>query len=259
MLVKIPLLSFLIFGITYPLFLLLSAKDPIKHNFHRFQLGCPVIMAGLAIIGLWFYPVPVDLSLKYASLFWLAAFLLITALNWNRPAVNPWGIAIVALWGLKVFADIYSQLISAHALEILISILSGFIVSSVFYAMNLGHFYLNVHGLNIKHLKMATIAFAVLLAVRLIWNIFYISTGQVIQGGEEISLLHFMMTVDGFFVWVALFFGTLFPLGASYFAFGTLKLKNTQATTGILYVLLSAVLLGDLAYKYYLLKYSIPL
>ena len=106
---------------------------------------------------------------------------------------------------------------------------------------------------------IAVIAFAVLLALRLVWNIFYISTGVAIQGGEEVSLLHFMMSIDGFFLWVALFFGTLFPLGASYFAFGTLKLKNTQATTGILYVLLSAVLLGDLAYKYYLLKYFIPL
>ena len=77
--------------------------------------------------------------------------------------------------------------------------------------------------------------------------------------GEQVSLLHFMFTIDGFLLWVAIFFGTVFSLGASYFAFGTLKLKNTQATTGILYVLLSAVLLGDLAYKYYLLKFAIPL
>ncbi len=58
MLFKIPLLAFLVFGVTYPLFFWLTAKDPIKHNFHRFHLACPVVIAGMAIIGLWFLPVP---------------------------------------------------------------------------------------------------------------------------------------------------------------------------------------------------------
>ena len=78
-------------------------------------------------------------------------------------------------------------------------------------------------------------------------------------GGEQTRCLDFMNSMDGFMLWMALFFGVLFPLAGLYFAFGTLKLKNTQATTGILYVLLSAVLLGDLAYKYYLIKFGIAM
>ncbi len=83
--------------------------------------------------------------------------------------------------------------------------------------------------------------------------------GKVIYLGENISLIHFIGIMDGFMLWVAIFFGVVFPLVSLYFAFGTLKLKNTQATTGILYVILAAVLLGDLAFKYFLIKYHIPM
>ena len=58
---------------------------------------------------------------------------------------------------------------------------------------------------------------------------------------------------------MGIFFGALFPLFSLYFVLGTLKLKNTQAATGILYVTLCSVLLGDLTYKYYLIKFGIPL
>jgi hypothetical protein len=64
--------------------------------------------------------------------------------------------------------------------------------------------------------------------------------------------------MEGIFLLVAFFFGTLFPLVSIYFVWGTLKAKSTQSATGILYVLLSAILIGDIAYKYYLLNYHLP-
>jgi len=257
MLIKIPLLAFLIFGVTYPLFFWLTARDPIKNNFHRFHLATPVIIAGMAIVELW--SMPVAPALKIAGGIWLACGLSITAFFWNREKVNPWVITVLCALGLKLFAIVYINLVAPNFTQVVVWVLSGLIISAIFYAMNLGHFYLNVQGLKIGHLKNAVMAFGVLTAIRLLWDIYTIATGNLVYMGEERSLLGFMNSIDGFLLWVALFFGTVFPLGALYFAFGTLKLKNTQATTGILYVLLSAVLLGDLAYKYYLLKFGIPL
>ena len=257
MLVEIPLLSFLLFGACYPLFFWLSAKDPLKNNFHRFHLGCPVFIAGLAIAGLWL--MPVGQGLKNAALLWLMAALTVTWIFWNKETVRPLATTLISLWGLKLFAAVYGLYARPEVIPIAVSILSGLVVAAAFYAMNLGHFYLNVHGLNIKHLKIAVLALAILLALRLLWNIYYLAAGQIMHGGELTSLWAFINSIDGFLLWVAIFFGTVFPLGGLYFAFGTLKLKNTQATTGILYALLSAILLGDLAYKYYLLKFSIPL
>jgi hypothetical protein len=257
MLVTITLLSFLIFGVTYPLFLLLTAKDPIKHNFNRFHLACPVVLAGLSIVSFWMMPFPQHA--KAAGIAWLAAGLLVTGYYWNKDKIDFLVIGLLVLSGLKVYHFAFLELVGHDKIQIIISVIAGLMVSGMFYAMNLGHFYLNVHGLKISHLKNAVSAFGLLTAVRLMWDLFYIASGKIMYRGEEQTVLSFMNSLDGFLLWVAFFFGTLFPLAGLYFAFGTLKLKNTQATTGILYVLLSAVLLGDLAFKYYLLKFSIPM
>ena len=257
MLVKLLFLSFLSFGVTYPLCFWISFKDPIKNNFLRFHLGCPVFLSGLAIIGSYF--LPVNPNLKLLAFMWLVFALLITAYFWNKETVHLGLVTLLSLWGMKLYALFYGQLIGNDIKEIGVSLLAGFILSTAFYAMNLGHFYLNVHGLKIHHLKNSVIVFGIFLLLRLLWDIFGIINFQILLAGEPISLSHFLITTEGFFLAVAVFFGVLFPLTSLYFALGTLKLKNTQATTGILYVILSGVLLGDLAYKYYLLKYSIPL
>ena len=257
MLVKLLFFSFLGFGVTYPLCFWISCRDPIKNHFLRFHLGCPVFLSGLAIVGSYF--LPVDGHLKLLALTWLILALILTAYFWNKETVHLGLITLLCLWGTKLYTSFYIALVSTDLREIGSSILSGLILSSIFYAMNLGHFYLNVHGLKIHHLKNSVMVFGALLLLRLLWNIYGIVNFQTMLGGEMISVGHFLMTMEGIFLTVALFFGVLFPLGSLYFALGTLKLRNTQATTGILYVILSAVLLGDLTYKYYLLKYSIPL
>ena len=280
MLVKILFLSLLIFGVTYPLCFWISFKDPIKNHFLRFHLGCPVFLVGLALMGLQFSngstgpsmllgtstlslskgsPLVIDGHLKLILWVWFVCALLLTAYFWNKETVHLGLVTLLCLWGIKLYALFYSSWVAPVSQEIALSILGGLIVSAVFYAMNLGHFYLNVHGLKLHHLKNAVRGFGALLLFRLCWNIYGLMALKTMYGGEQISLMYFMATAEGVFLWVALFFGVLFPLGSLYFIFGTLKLKNTQATTGLLYVVLSALLLGDLAYKYYLLKHSIPL
>lgn len=257
MLTQIPLLSFLAFGITYPLFLWLSVQDPIKNNFHRFHLGCPTVIAGFSVI--WLFVLPVEQGLKSMALLWLAAALAVNALFWNKEKAHLGTVTLLSLWGMKLFTVVYAALVRPDAMQAMAAVFSGSIVAGAFYAMNLGHFYLNVHGLKTHHLKKAVAALAVLLALRLAGNTYYLAVGELMHGGEMKPVWTWINSPDGFLLWVAIFFGTIFPLAGSYFAFGTLKLKNTQATTGILYALLSAILLGDLAYKYYLLRFGIPL
>jgi hypothetical protein len=255
MLITLSFLSFFVFGVTYPLCFWISRKDPIKNNFLRFHLGCPVFLAGLAIIGSYF--LPVDGELKIMAWGWLIIALFVTAYFWNKEAVHLGVVTALSGWGIVLFALFYATLVSGDLKEIGISLLSGCILSAAFYMMNLGHFYLNVHGLKIHHLTNSVRVFGVLLILRLLWDSYIVATQQVLYVGEMMSLQNFIVTSEGIFLSVAFFFGVLFPLCSLYFAFGTLRLKNTQATTGILYVILSGVLLGDLAYKYYLLKHGI--
>ncbi len=255
--VQLSFLSFFGFGVIYPLCFWISCKDPIKNHFLRFHLGCPVFLAGTAIIGSYF--LPIDFYLRLWACVWLICALVVTAYFWNKETVHLGLVTLLCLWGIKLYALFYGYLVHNNFKEITVSILAGLILSTAFYALNLGHFYLNVHGFKVHHLKNAVKVFGVLLFVRLLWDIYGVASFQTIYGGEMVTLRHFIMGPDGVLLAVALFFGVLFPLGSLYFAFGTLKLKNTQATTGILYVILSGVLLGDLAYKYYLLKFGIAL
>ena len=257
MLVKLSFLSFLCFGVLYPLCFWISYKDPIKNNFLRFHLGCPIFLAGLAIIGSFF--IPVDHILRMWACGWLFFGLVLCAYFWNKQTVHLGLVTLLCLAGVTLYILFYTHLVGNNPKELIASILAGLILSAAFYAMNLGHFYLNVHGLKLHHLRNAVAVFGVLLLIRLLWDIYGIICFELMYGGEMLALSRFMLTTEGIFLAVALFFGILFPLGSLYFAFGTLKLKNTQATTGILYVILSGILLGDLAYKYYLLNYSIPL
>ena len=52
MLTKIPLLTLLIFSVTYPLCFWLSARDPLKNKFHHFHIGLPNVTAGLCVVGM---------------------------------------------------------------------------------------------------------------------------------------------------------------------------------------------------------------
>ena len=138
-------------------------------------------------------------------------------------------------------------------------VLGGLILCSSLFAMNLGHWYLNVHGLPLSHLRRAVYTFWIFLAIRLLVDVYLLLMHTVNFDGDMIPLLRFMLFSDGFLLWLAVFFGTLFPAICVFFVKGTLDVKNTQAATGILYALLVSVLIGDLTYKYYLIKFGIAL
>jgi hypothetical protein len=255
MLTKIPLLTLLIFSVTYPLCFWISAREPLKNNFHHFHIGLPNLTAGLCVVGMLMLGLPT--STIHIALFWLVIFFAVTFVSWPRPTAHPFWIGLVAGLGLWVYVLAYRQLLDGSLTSLTSSVLAGLILSAAFYAMNLGHWYLNVHGLPLGHLKRATIVLGVLLGCRLMWDLVVLPGSHVVFGGEEMPVVHFLFRLDGLFLLVAFFFGTLFPLLSIYFVWGTLKAKSTQSATGILYVLLSAILIGDIAYKFYLLNYRL--
>lgn len=267
MLTKIPLLTALIFASIYPLCFWISARDPLKNDFHKFHLGLPNFVGGVAVVGLLLMDVP--LSLKIAAVLWKALFIFLSYRCWKKGPVNPLLITIPCVIGLGVFCLVLNQLVilsfssqfiaSSIAAIIASSILGGLILCSSFYAMNLGHWYLNVHGLPMSHLKRAVYVFWSFLILRALWDIWALLTIRILSRGEMISLGQFMGQMDGFLLLIAFFFGTLFPIISLWFVKGTLDVKSTQSATGILYVVVSSVLIGDITYKYYLIRYGLGL
>lgn len=257
MIATITALTALSFAAIYPLVFWISAKEPLQQNFHHFHIGLPAVMAGVMLAFLPF--IQSTDNVKTYIIIWAISLLLIAFNQYKKHFASAAVLSVPCLAGIIAFLKLQEDLVAGGALIAFSGLIGAFIFVSAMFAMNLGHWYLNVHGLPIKHLRNATLALAVFLFIRLLFDGYMLLTFNTVWQGEEIPLFKFITTIDGFLLMVPILFGILFPLIGLIFAKGTLDLKNTQATTGILYVLLCAILLGDIAFKYFLIKFNIPL
>lgn len=126
-------------------------------------------------------------------------------------------------------------------------------------AMILGHWYLVIPSMQVSHLqaivkwhmasmvvRIAVVAAAVFLAMAT-W-----------QPGLGPSFRHYIMSVDGIFFWQRVLFGLVGPAILSYLTWQTAKIRSTQSATGILYVDLFTVVVGEILAKYILLATRVP-
>jgi len=257
MLTTIPLLTALIFSSVYPLCFWISARDPLKNNFHRFHLGLPNFVGGIAVVGLLFFNV--SLTIKILAILWKIYFLFVSRQHWRKETMDVKKLTLPCLLGILVFIQVQGKLIGSGLDKAFGSVLAGAILCVSMYAMNLGHWYLNVHGLPLSHLVRTVYVFWALVAIRFLWDVFILLTVRVVHFGDSIPLYVFVQRLDGCLLLIGILFGTLLPGILLYYVRGTLQVKSTQSATGILYVILTSVFMGDLAYKYYLIKFGLAL
>src|SRR6185436_4811721 len=103
MLSKITLLTAMIIGVLYPLCFWISAKDPLKNNFHRFHIGLPCVVAGFSTFPLLFYPSKTEFVVTAYAL-WAVLLLIVCAFYWNKPTVNPFVVTLPCLLGIFLFS-----------------------------------------------------------------------------------------------------------------------------------------------------------
>ena len=187
MLFKITILTSLIFAVIYPTCFLISAKDPLKDNFHKFHVGLPNTVGGVVLIFVLISSMPVEI--KGWVVIWKILLLVSSRFYWKKQYPNPYVISFPTIIGLIAFGRMHAFLVNGSLEAILISILGGFIFCSAFFTMNLGHWYLNVHGLPIKHLKNATYAFWGFLGLRdnLGWLLLFYSS-SLFQWRDDILI-----------------------------------------------------------------------
>jgi hypothetical protein len=110
------------------------------------------------------------------------------------------------------------------------------ILGSVYLAMTLGHWYLVVRGMAIDPLRRLTIA-------TLVTTFFKIAVvGGAFFAGDlwrEVALR------QGIFFWMRAGWGLLGPLALFPMVWGTVRIRSTMAATGILYVDVVAVTIGE--------------
>jgi hypothetical protein len=134
------------------------------------------------------------------------------------------------------------------------------LLGSVLGTMITGHWYLVNRKLTIRPLQIATWVFigiaalraiSVLVTVMLLTNSSQSSLAETARG-----LLDFSM--PGILFWARVAFGLIIPLVFGWMIWSSVKVRNTQSATGILYATIVVVLAGEAFSKYLYLFTGIP-
>ena len=262
MLENLTVLTVLYVGAAFPLCLWINHGDTIQAGFHRFTLGLGGVLLGFgaAVVALTMDSSTIRVLSGIAG----AGSLSVAAYYWNRESAPALAVTFPSLAGLALASMVLLEHLPPlgpgdTSAAIGVSVLGAVSLSASLYAMVLGHWYLNVERMPIRYLSKVVFVYGSLLALRLGWDL-YAAVGRSLDlEGFQMPILPFIWSLDGFLVLVAVFFGILFPLVLSVMTERTLAVKSTQSATGILYVVVSAAIIGDVTFKFYLLRYGLAL
>jgi len=241
----------------YPLFFWSIPGVFVRKDYTQFNLGMVSIVSAMGVFALWF--LEVDSFSKILAVVWVALILLVTGIFWQTGKIKEWVVCLPSFVGGYTFFQIYPQLLPGSFPAFAACLIGGGVLCGAIFNTVFGHWYLISSKFPIIHLKRSTLVFFGLLVLRFIWDFFFLWKGRFVYAGDSIPFYQFLFNLDGIFLCVAFLFGTLFPIGVMFLVWGTLKVNSTTSATGLLYIILIAVIIGDLIYKYYLYQYNIYL
>jgi hypothetical protein len=130
----------------------------------------------------------------------------------------------------------------------------GLFFGAVVLIMNLGHWYLVSRSLSFRLLARGAVLFAGLAAFRTA----YLAVAVASHAGTEGLGALLSVERDALFFLFRILWGIVGPLALSYFIWRTAEMKSNQAATGLLYVALVFVLIGELLSSYLTVATGFP-
>ena len=156
-----------------------------------------------------------------------------------------WSLARVALAAPRGFGSAWTV---AGAL------LGGLFFGAVLLTMNLGHWYLVSRSLPFRLLSRGAALFAALAGARAALLLAAVVASPGRQGLEALLSLE----RDALFFLFRVLWGIVGPIALSYFIWKTADMRSNQAATGLLYVALVFVLIGELLSSYLTVATGFP-
>lgn len=247
-------------GIAFTL-LLVSREAGVK--FFRFNAG---LAAALVAAALAFrpHPTPAQAVANTASVAALGVVLASLTVYWLIAGrvmawLRPWLASLASVAGLvaitmNAHGAVYALTISGGLLASASAISSAALLGGTCTAMVLGHWYLVIPSLEIRHLQRIVGFHLLTLAGRII-----IVTTAIVLAMDDLlatgqSIRGYVTSINGVFLWQRVLFGLAGPLVLGYLTWETAKIRSTQSATGILYVDFFTVVVGEVMASYVLLS-----
>lgn len=256
-------LTHLAIGIIFTL-AVVSREAGVK--FFRFNAGLAAILAAVAFA---FRPTGESSTLATAGLVSLVVAEAAVVLYWATvgrmlASIRPAIVAVAAgagaltlvLQALDVTAG-WSTTVSAMTVASFLT--SAALLGGTCTAMILGHWYLVIPSMKVSYLQSMVKLHIVSLVLRIAVVAAAIFVAVVTwQPGLGPSFRHYAQSLDGIFFWMRMLFGLAGPAILAWLTWETAKIQSTQSATGILYVDLFTVVVGELLAKAVLLATRVP-
>jgi hypothetical protein len=246
-------------GIAFTL-LIVSRQAGVK--FFRFNAG---LAAALIAAALAFRPgegvaagqvanrgslTALAIALACLTLYWIIAG---RVWAWLRPplaaiASFAGGVAVV------LHAVAASRPVSGPALTALSAFSSAALLGGTCTSMVLGHWYLVLPSLEVSHLQRLVGYHLVTLSCRIVVVAIVLVVAREVPLATGQSLVRYVSSLGGIFFWQRVLFGLAAPAVLGYLTWETAKIRSTQSATGILYVDLFTVVVGEMLANYVLLS-----
>lgn len=210
-----------------------------------------LILAGIVDVA--FRGLP---STQVLTLYFSAA--LVLAVQWrshpdNRTPGMWLMMAVQVITGLRLIHAVSPVDLNGY----LFWVSSAMFLGITHYAMLLGHYYLVVPKLSEKPLLISLSIFWALLAIKLVWSAWstveasaYVTEGATVGDGFLFNTIVITMR----WLWGYLALSIL-----SYFAWRLCRMRSIQSATGVLYIMVFFVFVGELLSGYLFLKHGLAI
>ena len=127
-------------------------------------------------------------------------------------------------------------------------------------AMILGHWYLVLPSMDVALLQwiVKLHIWSTLLRIAVVATVVGVALATW-QSPSGAGFERYALSIEGIFLWQRVLFGLAGPAVLAWLTWETAKIRSTQSATGILYVDLFTVVVGEVLAKYLLLSQRVPL
>jgi len=256
-------------GVGMLLCLLFISPRVIGNSFFKFASLTAAILLGVVLGFDFMFPSPVRAGSLPVLLLLISAILTViynrvVDVNKFRPAF--WlliGVCVTGLLSIVMDSLRFTRLLALggweHGLLVLSHLAATALLGSVMLTMVLGHWYLVIPGLSISHLARLTRVLMVAIMLRMVTIVLTFGVVQVKHSVPLTRILSELMLEQGLFFWPRLLFGVVVPIVLTAMIWSTIKLKHTQAATGLLYLAVVALLFGEFFSKFLLFSAQVAL